>query len=252
MTQRNNRTLHQRILEDIQNNIISGGWPPGHRLPFEIELAAQYGCSRMTVNKVMTQLVSAGMIERRRRSGSFVRIPQSQAAVLAINEISTEVASLGLPYNWQILSQKHRTSNKNDRLRLRLQAAMPVLDLSCLHLAGKQPFCLEERLINLASVPQAATADFATRPPGNWLIDMVPWSAASNKISAIAACSHIAAVLKIPENSACLLVERHTSNKGDSVTSVRLVYPAGRHAIVANFEPLAENSRPALAIKKSA
>lgn len=105
MTQRNDRTLHQRILEDIQNNIISGEWPPGHRLPFEIELAAQYGCSRMTVNKVMTQLVSAGMIKRRRRSGSFVRIQQSQTAVLAIiHEISTEVASLGLPYSWQILS----------------------------------------------------------------------------------------------------------------------------------------------------
>jgi len=129
MIQRNDKTLHQRILEDIQNNIISGGWPPGHRLSFEVELAAQYGCSRMTVHKVMTQLVSAGMIERRRRSGSFVRVPQSQTAVLAIHEISTEVASLGLPYNWQILSQKHRTSNKNDRLRLQVALISPVFTL---------------------------------------------------------------------------------------------------------------------------
>ena len=49
-------TLHQKILGDIEGHIVSGEWPPGFRLPFEVNLAEQYGCSRMTVNKVMTQL----------------------------------------------------------------------------------------------------------------------------------------------------------------------------------------------------
>jgi GntR family histidine utilization transcriptional repressor len=43
----------------------------------------------MTVNKALSQLAKAGLIERRRRSGSFVRRPRSQAAVLEIHDIAT-------------------------------------------------------------------------------------------------------------------------------------------------------------------
>src|SRR5690606_12709385 len=85
-------SLHQRILTDIQDRILSGEWPPGHRIPFEHELTAQYRCSRMTVSKVLTQLASARMIERRRKAGSFVSRPHSQSAVLEIPDIKTEVS----------------------------------------------------------------------------------------------------------------------------------------------------------------
>jgi len=70
-------SLHQRILDDIETRIISGEWQPGHRIPFEHELTEYYNCSRMTVNKALTQLAKAGLIERKRRSGSFVSFPQS-------------------------------------------------------------------------------------------------------------------------------------------------------------------------------
>ncbi|HET7413771.1 MAG TPA: GntR family transcriptional regulator, partial [Pararhizobium sp.] len=61
-------SLHQRIMADIEEKILSGAWPPGHRIPFEHELTAEYGCSRMTVNKALTQLARAGLIARRRRA----------------------------------------------------------------------------------------------------------------------------------------------------------------------------------------
>ena len=56
-------SLHRRILTDLEARIVSGEWPPGHRIPYEHELTAQFGCSRMTVNKVLTQMVSAGLID---------------------------------------------------------------------------------------------------------------------------------------------------------------------------------------------
>ena len=59
MTTGKEATLHQRILSDIESRIVSGDWPPGHRIPFELALAEQYDCSRMTVNKVLTQLARA-------------------------------------------------------------------------------------------------------------------------------------------------------------------------------------------------
>ncbi len=53
---------------------------PSH--PYEHELMAQYGCARMTVNRAIASLASAGLIERRRRAGSFVAQPRMQSAVL--------------------------------------------------------------------------------------------------------------------------------------------------------------------------
>ncbi|TIT79275.1 MAG: GntR family transcriptional regulator, partial [Mesorhizobium sp.] len=35
-------SLHQRILSDIREKILSGAWAPGHRIPFEHELTAEY------------------------------------------------------------------------------------------------------------------------------------------------------------------------------------------------------------------
>ncbi|RUW42309.1 GntR family transcriptional regulator, partial [Mesorhizobium sp. M8A.F.Ca.ET.021.01.1.1] len=113
-----NISLHQRILSDIREKILSGAWPPGHRIPFEHELTAEYDCSRMTVNKALSQLAKAGLIERRRRSGSFVRQPQSQAAVLELHDIRIEVEALGLPYRYERLERVQRRSNAGDRALL--------------------------------------------------------------------------------------------------------------------------------------
>ena len=101
-------SLHQRILGDIEDRILSGEWQPGFRIPFEVDLAEQYNCSRMTVNKALTQLAKTGLIERRRKSGSYVTQPRAQSAVLEIRDIKLEVQSLGLAYDYRLLSKTKR------------------------------------------------------------------------------------------------------------------------------------------------
>lgn len=234
------QTLHQRILGDIEGKIVSGEWPPGHRLPFEIDLAMQYDCSRMTVNKVMTQLAKAGLIERRKKSGSFVTRPQAQSAVLEINDIEAEVRSLNLDYSFVLKRRNIRKANDTDLRSLDAEAGSDVLDLMCVHFAGKRPFCVEERLINLANVPEAASADFAATPPGQWLIRQVPWSTAEHRIRAVAAASEMAELLDVTKGTACLVVERRTWSGEGPVTRVRLSYPGETHELVARFTPASQ------------
>ena len=62
-------TLYKRIRLDIETRILTGEWPPGHRIPFEHQLMPRYRCSRMTVNKALSELAQADLIERRRRAG---------------------------------------------------------------------------------------------------------------------------------------------------------------------------------------
>ncbi|WP_421913566.1 histidine utilization repressor [Mesorhizobium sp.] len=230
-------SLHQRILSDISEKILSGAWAPGHRIPFEHELTEQYNCSRMTVNKALSQLAKAGLIERRRRSGSFVRRPQSQAAILEIHDIRIEVEALGLPYRYERLTRQKRRSTAEDRELLELKAAGPVLALECRHFAGKQPFAHEQRLINLAAVPEATEEEFLNTSPGPWLIGCVPWSAAEHRIRAVGADARVASALDILAGAPCLVVERRTWSAEYPVTHVRFTYAAGNHALVARFTP---------------
>jgi GntR family transcriptional regulator, histidine utilization repressor len=230
-------SLHQRILNDIKDGILSGASPPGSRIPFEHELQARYGCSRMTVSKVMTELASAKLIERRRKSGSFVLRPLAQSAVLEIQDMQAEVTALGRPYRHEIMLRRKRRSTREDRDRLDLAAPGPILALTCRHFAGARPFCLEERLINLAAVPEALEESFAKIAPGAWLVSRVPWSAAEHKIRAIAAEPATALALDIAPGAACLTIERRTWRAERPVTFVRLIYPGNEHELVARFTP---------------
>ncbi|MDE1991272.1 MAG: histidine utilization repressor [Rhizobiaceae bacterium] len=230
-------TLHQRILSDIEGRIVSGDWPPGHRIPFELALAEQYDCSRMTVNKVLTQLARAGLIERRKRSGSFVTQPQAQSAVLEIHDIKSEVLSLNLPYSHRITRVAKRKGRADDGRRLQFAGPVSVLEVVCIHYAGRRPFCIEERVINLDAVPEAETVDFDELPPGPWLINQVPWSTAEHQIRAVSAETEAAAGLDIAKGAACLVIERRTWSSLGPITHVRLTYPGDRHTLVAHFTP---------------
>ena len=46
-------SLSERIMADLAGEIASGAWPPGHRIPYEHELMARYGCARATVGKAL-------------------------------------------------------------------------------------------------------------------------------------------------------------------------------------------------------
>ena len=230
-------SLHRRILEDVEGKILSGEWPPGHRIPFEHELTEQYQCSRMTVNKAITELVKRGLIERRRKSGSYVTHPHAQSAVLEIHDIRLEVEQLGLPYRYERCTRASRAAKAADRRLMGLADSDKLVEITALHHAGAQPFCLEERLINLAAVPDAAAESFEATAPGAWLISQVPWSAAEHRIRAVGADARAAELLAISPGTPCLVVERRTWSGGVYITHVRLTYPGDKHELVAEFAP---------------
>jgi multiple sugar transport system substrate-binding protein len=56
----------------LREDIISGRYRPGDRLPTEHELCALYGISRTPVHRALAELANEGAILRHRRRGSFV------------------------------------------------------------------------------------------------------------------------------------------------------------------------------------
>jgi len=242
MTPRADTTLHKKIRADISERILSGDWPPGRRIPFEHELMAQYGCSRMTVNKALSPLAESGLIVRRRRAGSFVSRPRIHSAVLDIPDIQAEISGRGEPYGYELLSRKVRPANRRDDEGLELGPGGRVLALQCLHRASGRPFALEERLISLSSAPQAEEVDFTAISPGAWLLGFVPWTEAEHRISAVNVTKATARLLAIEPTAACLSLERRTWRGDDRITHVRLIFPGEAYDLVARFSPSASRA----------
>jgi GntR family histidine utilization transcriptional repressor len=239
-------SLHERIRADLERKILSGEWPPGYRIPFEHELVEAYGCSRMTVNKVLSGLAAAGLIERRRKAGSFVARPRMQSAVLAIPDLEAEILSRGEAYRFELISSRRRRATPGLLFLpleggagevLRADDGLDLLELTCRHFAGDTPFVFEERLINLGAVPEAAGADFACHPPGTWLVEHVPWTEAEHRIVAVNAGDGYAEPLGIAPDTACMLVERRTWREGRTITRVRQVFPGNLYSLTARFTP---------------
>lgn len=231
-------SFHQRILDDVRDNILKGVWLPGQRIPFETDMAQDYGVSRMTVNKVLTQLAREGYLERRRKGGTFVAAPRLQSAVLEIADMKQEVQHAGREHSFVLLRHELREASEVDMHSLTLTGKRPrVLSLLVLHKADGAPYCVEERLINVVAIPEALSADFAVEPAGSWLLQQVPWSSAEHVIRAVAATAADARLLKISAGTPCLEIDRLTQRGGVPLTAVRLCYPGSQHQVVARFMP---------------
>lgn len=228
-------SLHLQILNQVKENILSGKWQPGFRIPFEMEIAKEYGCSRMTVNKALTQLTRAGLLERTRKGGTFVKAPQSLSAALEITNIRKEVEDAGKTYSYNLLSDDVRGSTTAENTLVGLTKGAQIRELTCLHSANDMPFCYEERIINMASVPEVAGETFEDHAPGSWLLQQVPWNSAEHQIIASSASKEVAEILEIQEGNACLVIERRTQNDKGYVTWAKLSYSGDQHRLFATF-----------------
>ncbi len=213
---------------------MSGEWRPGHRIPTEAEWMAAYACSRMTVNKALRSLVQSGLLESRKRAGTFVSAPRFHRAALEIPDIRAEVMEQGLSYRLDLLHRERRPATEEDKALLRIPDG-ELLAIQCRHFAEDLPYALEHRLINLSAVPEAADVDFSAEPPGSWLLAHVPWTEAEHRITAINADPATAKKLEAPENTACLALERWTWRGQERITYARQLYPGDRYALTAHF-----------------
>jgi len=74
--------LYYQLENILREKILSGVFSAGARLPTESELIRQYGVGRITVRHALAALVKDGLIERRRRRGTFVTERKTKRATL--------------------------------------------------------------------------------------------------------------------------------------------------------------------------
>lgn len=94
-----------QLAELLEQEIASGRWQPGVRLPSEPDLCERYGLSRTTVRQALSRLEQRGLIERLKGQGTFVHQGQPGLWLLQSSEgfFQDEVDRLGRTVTSKIL-----------------------------------------------------------------------------------------------------------------------------------------------------
>jgi GntR family histidine utilization transcriptional repressor len=229
--------IWQQIRRAIAAPIREGALAPGDRVPSEHELMARFGASRMTVHKALASLAADGLVVRRRKSGTVVAARAPELTVFEIWDVAAQIEKAGAQHSANLVARSLGPADAEAAALLGVAEGAEVLSIVCLHRADGRPFQLEERLVNVAAVPEIRGESFAAVTPGRFLLDEVPWSEAQHTIRAVAADRRVARQLGLSTGDACLLVERLTWRGDEPVTFARLWHPGATHALVGRFSP---------------
>jgi GntR family histidine utilization transcriptional repressor len=227
--------LYAQVKDHISRKIQDGTWPAGHRLPSESELVAQFGISRMTVNRALRELVAQGRIVRMAGVGSFVAETKPQSTLLQIANIASEIRQRGHDYRCKMLAVERLPASPDVAAWLDLRAGSSVFHSACLHLENGTPVQLEERYVNPQVVPDYLAQDFAAMPPSEYLVRHVPFDQIEHVVDAVLPTPEQAGHLAMAPADPCLLLTRRTWTRNIPVTWVRCLHPASRYSLGSRF-----------------
>jgi DNA-binding FadR family transcriptional regulator len=114
--------LIDQVIVQLRDQVTSGVWPIGSRIPTEAELAQLTGTSRNTVREAVQALVHAGLLERRQGSGTYVLGASELAGavsrrVAGARELHVLEVRRALEVGAARLAAVRRTTEDVDRLR---------------------------------------------------------------------------------------------------------------------------------------
>ncbi len=225
---------YRDVKADILDKITQGIWPPGSMIPNEVDLAAGYGCARATVNRAVRELADDGIVERRRKAGTRVRMAPLRQARFVIPIVRKEIEDQGATYRYALLDRGVVTAPDWLMARLDLDEGAQVLHLRCRHLADEVSYQYEDRWINLAVLPDAANATFDVEGPNEWLVAAVPFSNAEISFQAVEADAELSRQLGCAPGTALFQTERSTWWEGRAITFVRLTFRQG-HSVTTRY-----------------
>lgn len=217
----------QGIQAEVMRRISERVWSPGDLIPREVELAAEFGCSRATVNRALRELAEAGILDRRRRAGTRVARTPVRKATVEIPITRLDVERRGAVYRHALLERERGAPPALVRGRLDLPPDADMLHLRALHFANNQPFLYEDRWINIAAVPEILDVDLTEISANEWLVRNAPFTAGDIAFSAANATAQEASLLGTDAGSAIFIVDRITWNGPRPITMVRLAYAPG-------------------------
>ena len=212
------------IQTEVLERIHSRTWKPGETIPKEIELANEFGCSRVTVNRALRTLADRGILERKRKIGTRVALYPTSNAIFKISLIRKEIENQGNIYDYKLIKPYPVVSKKQREIPGQIKDNSQIVFVRALHQSNKTPFVVEDRWINTAVVPNAIDQSFEKFSPNEWLLENVPYTHGEFSFSAINCSMENSSLLNINKGNAVFQIERTTFDRDQVITNVLLTY----------------------------
>lgn len=155
--------LSYRLIEFVIDQIQSGNWKAGERIPSEDQLCEQFKVSRTTVRAALTELIEQGLIYRLHGKGTFVSRPSLQQRLNRLTGFTMDMQSRGLEPSSQVLSAVVIPIPPIAASSLQIKTGYPVIMLQRLRLANGTPMAFETSYIIANDCEGVLNEDFSKR-----------------------------------------------------------------------------------------
>ncbi len=228
------RLSWKEVRDQIKTSILDRTYSPGDKLPRDADIADQFGCARSTVQRAMRDLSDAGLVERKRKGGTRVRVDPVTRATVDIPITRREVEKRGSVYGYHLIDRGFFKTPPEIAGKLELPQATEILRVRALHLADHKPHIYEDRWICPDTVPGILEVDLSRESANEWLVMNKPYTRCDLRFYAISATEDTAATLDIKTGSALLVIERTTWIGTAPITLVKAYTAPGYELLTSN------------------
>lgn len=227
--------FYAKVKQAISKKIAAGVWRPHDRIPSEAELVAQFGFSRMTINRALRELTDEGLLVRLQGVGTFVAEPKGQSALFEIRSIADEIAARQHQHRCQVLKLELIDAGFNQATALDVEEGTPVFHSIMVHFENDMPVQIEDRCVNAAVAPDYLAQDFTHTTPHAYLSRVAPLTEGEHIVEAVRATPEERTLLQIDDGEPCLLIHRRTWSTQHIVSHARLLFPGSRYRLQGHF-----------------
>jgi GntR family histidine utilization transcriptional repressor len=228
---------YARVKQHLKQGLAAGRWPPGALMPSEAELVAEFGVSRMTVNRALRELQAEGLVARTQGVGTFAAPLHRVSSTLTIRDLHEEIEARGHRHEARVIEQRAVRSATALAGQLGVAPGSTVFHVVIVHAENGVPIQFEDRWVNPACAPGFLEHDFTRITPTQALFRSTALWRAQYSIEAARPTPQEALQLQIAADEPCLVIVRRTFTRDAVITLARLVHPGRHYLLEGQFQP---------------
>jgi len=224
------------IKQFLEQQIKSGQWPPGTRIPTEQSLTETFSVSRMTARRAVKELADVGLVARTPGLGTFVTELPKPAATIAVDNV-IDRAKAADSHSYRILSVDAVQATAEIAKLMGLQTDTLVFELTLIHLNNRRPVQWQQLCINRAFAPALLKQKLDKIDPNAYLQWVCPSKQTDYQVKAVmpSASQRLELALSRHDSPICMQVSRRDWIGEAVVSFSTMLHPADDYYLGTDF-----------------